>query len=357
MLFLCRRRDLGRERYGYTRAFQKRGIDLACVDDHFPLSGDMRDLLDKCPKRPMLIIQPETTFPLLPQGLVRVDIPTSCFQIDTHAYTHRRIRWSMLFDYALLFHPGFEEHFRRAGHPRPITVAHAVDGEVFSDIGGGDRPIEVGWVGRTDGPLYETRRRILGILSYHFQMNDWHRRYSYEEMAEVYKRSKVVVNVGRDDYPQDANLRAFEVMAAGALLVTRLPTELSLMGFEEGVHFVGYSDEGNLVDIVSYYLAHESERRRIAEVSREKVLREHTYDCRVEQLLGILQEDKGKLFAPARYWPEDKVRLVYLDYYAAHGLLDLAWRELQKIVRENPRTASYALRPILGALVRKWRWR
>jgi spore maturation protein CgeB len=52
-------------------------------------------------------------------------------------------------------------------------------------------------------------------------MNEWWRLYTYEEMVKVYQRSKIVVNVGRDDYPQDANLRVFEAMAAGALLITQ----------------------------------------------------------------------------------------------------------------------------------------
>jgi hypothetical protein len=122
ILFLCRIQDLNRERFGYAKAFRKRKINLVCVPDNFPVDGDLRALLDRYPDTPSLIIQPETVFPILPWGLTETLIPTACFQIDVYAYTRHRIRWSMLFDYAILFHPCFDEHFRQAGHPKPLTL-------------------------------------------------------------------------------------------------------------------------------------------------------------------------------------------------------------------------------------------
>jgi len=354
ILFLCRQQDLNRERRGYARALQRRGVRLVCADEGFPLNGDIRALLERCPEKPSLIIQPETVFPLLPWGLNEIDIPTACFQIDTYAYIHRRVRWSMLFDYTILFHPGFEARFRCAGHPRPVTLPHAVDAEVFQGPEQ-ERIFEVGWVGRTDGPLYRTRRQILKLLSQHFRMNEWWRPHTYEEMAEVYKRSKVVVNIARDDYPQDAPLRFAEAMAAGALFITRLPTELTSLGFEEGKHFVGYRDERRLLDLVHYYLKHETERQRIAEAGREKVLREHTYDCRVETLLQMLERDKGQFFAPARHWSEERVRLVYLDWWTAHMYLDNALTELRQIARRSLKTALRGCLLIARAWARQWR--
>src|ERR671924_412529 len=109
---------MNKERRGYARAFQKEGVHLAYVDDGFPLNGDVQVLIEHYMERPSLIIQPESALALLPWGLTKVDIPTACFQIDTYIYTQARIYWSMLFDYPLLFHPGFEDQFKRAGHVR-----------------------------------------------------------------------------------------------------------------------------------------------------------------------------------------------------------------------------------------------
>lgn len=296
------------------------------------MNVDIRRLLDQCPGRPSLIVRLETDFPLLPWGLTEVDIPTACFQTDTYAFTQHRVRWSLLFDYTVLFHPGFEDRFRQAGHARPVTLPYAVMRELFQGPER-ERIFEVGWVGQSHWRIYKSRRRILSELAAHFRINDWRRRYTLEEMADIYCRSKVVVNAARDDYPQDANMRAFEAMGAGALLVTRVPSELPAIGFQEGVHFVGYAKEDEIVPLVRRYLADEAARRRIAQGGREKVLREHTYDCRVQTLLKSVQQDDGRLFAPARQWSEERVRLAYLDFYAAHGCLNQAYDLMRRIAR------------------------
>jgi hypothetical protein len=349
ILFLCRTQDLNRERHGYARALRRRNVSVICVPDDFPADGDLEVLLERCPDEPSLIIQQETVFPILPRGLTETGIPTACFQIDVYAYTRHRIRWSMLFDYAILFHPGFDEQFRQAGHPKPLTLPHAVDAETFEKAER-ERDLEVGWVGRVDGPIYKTRRRVLRLLSQHFRMNEWRRPYTYEEMAKVYQRSKIVVNVGRDDYLQGANLRVFEAMAAGALLITPLPSELTLIGFEPDVHFIGYKDEKELLDMVKYYLRNEKERQQIAEAGREKVLKEHTYDARVETLLRVLEQDGGWLFAPARQWSRDRVQLLYADWFSAHGRFAEAWRCLMDV---EAKASTMWLRVALRALGRQ----
>jgi hypothetical protein len=162
-------------------------------------------------------------------------------------------------------------------------------------------------------------------------MNDFARFHSPDELAEVYCRSKIIVNVARDDYPQDANMRAFEAMASGALLITRLPGELTSIGFQEGVHFVGYNRLGEIVGLTRRYLGDERTRTRIAQAAREKVLREHTYDKGVQKLLRTMEGDAGRLFAPARQWTKGRVRTHYIDYYVANRAFDCAhaqWRHL-----------------------------
>lgn len=355
ILFLCHEDHLCREPRGYAGALARCGVRLVFAEHGFPRNGDVRRLLELCSERPSLILHPELV-PLLPVGLTEVNIPTACLQVDTYTYTHRRIRWSMLFDYAVVFHPGFEERFRRAGHPRLLAVGHAVDPSQFAGPAG--EPIfDIGWVGGVQGPLYRTRRRLLASLSEHFRMNEWTRAYSFEEMVEIYRRSRVVVNIGRDDYPQDANLRVFEAMATGALLITKLPSELSSIGFEDGVHFVGYREDGEIVQLVRRYLGHEAARRRVAEAGREKVLREHTYDCRVAELLGRLRQDNGQFFAPARGWSAERVHLAYLDYYTASSSLDCAWRELRHTAQGSLRCALAGALLIAGAWTRKSRGR
>ena len=127
-------------------------------------------------------------------------------------------------------------------------------------------------------------------LAQEFHTNDWSRWYSVAEVANVYRRSQIVVNIGRDDFPQDANLRVFEVLASGTLLLTSMPTELAQLGFQQGAHFVGYCDP-----------------------ARDSCPG-GTYDQRVDQLLMRLAQFGQKKPAPVRSWPESRARLVTLDF-------------------------------------------
>lgn len=315
----------------FARAFRARGVQFVCVNWKTPLDTPLEELLQRCSEEPAWILHFESALPLLPEGLARTEIPTVCLQVDTYAFTRRRMRWSSLFDHVGVFHPKYDEVFRRGGHPGAFVLPHAIDRYLF------DRPhisrdLEVGWVGQTSGPVYRKRAEWIPKLAKNFGMNNWTATYSLEEVANIYRRSRIVVNIGRDDFPQDANMRVFEVMASGALLVTSLPNELTDLGFRDGVHFVGYSDENDVINIVNRFLGDEPLRSGIANSARTKVLREHTYDCRVEQLLNHVAQCGRRKLAPARAWSDSRVRLMYLDFFAGHGAVDCARSQFRRIV-------------------------
>jgi hypothetical protein len=76
-------------------------------------------------------------------------------------------------------------------------------------------------------------------------------------------------------------------------------------------------------------------RRRIAAAGRELALREHTYDRRIEAFLSLIEVAREKRCAPARTWTQERVRLAYLEYFAANGALECALAELPEIARRN----------------------
>jgi hypothetical protein len=353
ILCLCREEHHWKLIPGYAEAFRRRGVDFFCVADSLPFDARLEEVLAGCPRPPSAIFHFESAFPLFPIGLEKSGVPTVCFHADTYAFTERRIRWSMVFDHAAVFHPGFAERFRRAGHPSAFLLPHAVRREFYAgpEI---ERDYELGWVGQTSGSFYRARALWLPKLSKEFHSNDWTRRHTLAEVAEVYRRSRVVVNFSRDDFPQDANLRAFEVLAAGALLVTSWPTELTELGFEAGRHFVAYRDPAEISGLVRKYIDDEAARAAIAAAARELVLREHTYDRRVEELLARLTQGSGRRLAPARSWPESRARLAALDFYAAHGLPGCAARQFRHVAghgfRETMEGASLLSRAWLRSL-------
>lgn len=328
ILFLCEKSELNRERYGYFKAFSKH-LEVICISPNNKLDNNaINQIVSNFD--PILIIHPDPPSSLFPKGLVEQKIPTACFQIDTFSGTKKRIKWSMLFDYVFVFHPKFDWTFQKSGHPRSVCLTHAVEADLFDGLEL-SRIYEVGWVGNLQGREYDKRRRIIEKLKTNFCMNDVSHFYNSEEMATVYKQSKIVVNISRDDYPQDANLRCFEVMASGALLITQKPTELDQIGFIEGTHYIAYNKESQIPSLVKFYLEHEKERIKISNNGRLLVLSKHTYDHRVKTILDILSQDNGQLFSPARNWNKIQESQIYLHYFAKRLMLDSALKELREI--------------------------
>jgi len=160
MTILC----LGREQYhwklipGYADAFRRRGIEFFCVDDSIPFDAPREDVLQTCPGTPSAIFHFESAHPL--------------FHPDTHAFTERRIHWSAVFDHPAVFHSGYEERFKRAGHPGAFLLPHVVRKDCFQGIDP-SREFEIGWVGQTAGEFYKTRAQWLPKLGREFRTNDW----------------------------------------------------------------------------------------------------------------------------------------------------------------------------------------
>lgn len=287
----------------------------------------------------------------LPHGLNAVSIPTCCLDIDTFGWTQLRLRWAMLFDYVFTWHPSYVPHFQNAGHPKVFAIPHAVDADLFRGFEiEAERTYDVGFVGNRRLPQYQRRDRVISELAKRFRTNDLRRKYSENEMAEVYGRSRIVVNVSRAEFPQDANMRCYEAMAAGTLLMTGMPTELTEWGFREGEHFVGWRSEGEIPDLVDRFLHRKESRLEIARAGQKRTLKEFTYERCIETMIDILTKSGGQLFAPARQWAPEKVHLLYLSYYHRLQLPCAALEEFRLLRRASPRASWKGLPIALKAL-------
>ena len=348
VVFLCQEHELKRELRGYFDAFSKR-ITTVCPPLKFENGAEDLSNILPVESEPILILQPNVF--RLPEGMANSKYPTACFQIDTYSGTERRIKWSMLYDYAFVFHPKYDRLFEESGHPRAICLAHAVEASLFEPRGSNDI-YDIGWVGNLQGSLYRTRRQIITGLRGRFQMNDTTRKYTANEMADIYKKSRIAINVGREDFLPDANLRCFEVMAGGALLMTMRPTELSDLGFIEGIHYESFETESELHDKVRYFLANETERCAKAEAARDQVMKHHTYDARAEEILNIVCKDEGKHFAPCRHWNQIEVHATYLHFFAKNLMIDAAVTQLNAIRRVSSKKALTMFPLVVKAFVR-----
>jgi hypothetical protein len=103
-------------------------------------------------------------------------------------------------------------------------------------------------------------------------------------MARIYSASRVVFNRSIKD---DVNMRVFEAVACGSLLLSNDLTENGQAEFfQDGMHHVTYRDSVGLLQKIADYLAHPYQRERIAAAGRAEALAEHTYRHRMERMLA-----------------------------------------------------------------------
>lgn len=108
---------------------------------------------------------------------------------------------------------------------------------------------------------------------------------TYDKAIEVMKQSKIVLNSSiKNKY--GAHERIFTAAACGAVVVTNAVPFMQ-EHFKNGKELLLFTREGlaSLEDEIKVLLNDENKRQKIAEAGRKRVMNEHTWDCRAEQLL------------------------------------------------------------------------
>ena len=72
-----------------------------------------------------------------------------------------------------------------------------------------------------------------------------------------------------------------------------LPSELLVLAEGENKELVEFSSWPQCLKLIDYYCEHDEEREKIARAGREKVLAEHTYDRRIEQIFEVCRKEWG----------------------------------------------------------------
>ena len=118
----------------------------------------------------------------------------------------------------------------------------------------------------------------------------YHGRPETEEMLEIYRQSKIVVNidlmVGVEG--TGVNLRPFEVTSCGAMLLNHDDRKDIFNLSEEGKEFISFLGQEDIRRKVEHYLNHEEERLKIAKAGFEKTRDGHTYANRIKTIFDII---------------------------------------------------------------------
>jgi len=205
--------------------------------------------------------------------------PSAWWAIDTHLDLGRCLEKARDFDAVYAAQRDGAEALRSAGVPSATWLSLACDPEIHRkhDV---EKTRDVAFVGNV---FPGEREELLRLIRGHFP-NSYAGRLYFEEMALAYSSARLAFN---RSVRNDVNMRVFEALACGSLLLTN---DLGENGqgelFQDGRHLATYSDPGELLEKIGYYLARPDLRERIAAEGRKAAHAHHTYEHRMRVILG-----------------------------------------------------------------------
>ncbi|MFH1009966.1 MAG: glycosyltransferase [bacterium] len=167
------------------------------------------------------------------------------------------------------------------------------------------------------------------LLNYDFKIwgNDWPedgplvpknqekaRRVDPEESVKIFSASKINLNLhsspthaGVDPFGDFVNPRTFEIAACGAFQLVDERKYLPEL-FDPSSEIALFQSVDELPAKIDYFLAHPQERADMARRARERVLREHTYEHRMKELVEVIEASSPQLGKRQSNHPAELVR-------------------------------------------------
>jgi len=217
--------------------------------------------------------------------------------------------------YDVFFHiqkGNYEQKLREAGARHVHYLPLAADPEIH-------RPVNLSPEERERygsdlshvGAGYYNRRHFFPLLAgYDFKLwgSDWDNpgvlakvlqndgaRVSTEDSVKIFNATKININLhsathvpGVNPQGDFVNPRTFELACCGAFQLTDERSLLSEL-FTPGEEIVTFRDFADCRAKIDYYLANPEEAARIAEKSRQRALKDHTYEKRMEEALTVIK--------------------------------------------------------------------
>lgn len=109
-----------------------------------------------------------------------------------------------------------------------------------------------------------------------------------EDYVEALASAKIVLNQNPSDGSGLLNMRYFETLAAGSMLLNNAGDGDELTGLIPGIHFVRYASEADLVEKAIYYIRDHAERIKVSCAGHQAFLEGHTYEHRAQEIMDVI---------------------------------------------------------------------
>lgn len=117
----------------------------------------------------------------------------------------------------------------------------------------------------------------------------WYGQRRFNDASEKYRQGRVCLNQAMKD---DVNMRCFEIMASGSLLLTDKVQSIEEL-FTDKKHCVYYNDLDDMVEKAKHYIWNVDERKAIEEAGYKEVMEKHTFKNRIMVMLEEISKQSG----------------------------------------------------------------
>jgi spore maturation protein CgeB len=114
----------------------------------------------------------------------------------------------------------------------------------------------------------------------------------YNDLPAFYNVSQISFNATSRQMKEGVNQRVFDVPACRRVVVTDWTRQLEQV-MEPGKEILAYRKGDDISELVNQALRDEDFRRKIAEAGYRRVLGEHTYCHRLEQMINVMKRNHG----------------------------------------------------------------
>ena len=221
---------------------------------------------------------------LLPDTSKVKSCPTAWYAIDTHMDFDKHVRIGRIFDMSFVAQKQYLPALAEAGvrQAQWLPLAFATE---LAPLEPTDKDTDIAYVGSENAAMHPERSALLNVLRAEFESTRFGRA-SPAEMGRIYEGAKLVFN---RSVKNDVNMRFFEAMGAGAVLLTDRIVDNGVEDlFDEGRHYLSYRDADDLLRIVRELLADPVRLQLMGEAARSHVIAAHTYQHRADELVSKL---------------------------------------------------------------------
>jgi predicted SAM-dependent methyltransferase len=285
---MIRYNQLGFDWDGIPRAMDELGYDYILLEG-------MRNMDYKILHKAILAYRPDYILLLLKETLpILFDIAEDLKKIGTKTifwFTDPDTPWQMdlngVLDYMFLSNTGQLEEYKKAFNIKNVYfMAQPCTPSIMRRC---NLPeiYDVGFTGAlSKDKLHDTRRKVVNDLSCKYNVAV--RNNMRNNVSEFYSQSKIVFGASDFKYELYTSNRIFVAMSCQrAYLTNKFPGIERL--FRNKEHLLWFENYSEVMDIVDYYLKHDSERNRIAENAARIAHAKHTYKERLKNIFDIVE--------------------------------------------------------------------